>query len=51
MRFLVFLFTILLMLGSCQNPNRIQAQQSSEAAPNLPIVNEDNVQNLSHFQD
>jgi len=36
MRLIVFLFTILLMLFSCQNPSRIQAEQSSEAAPNPP---------------
>ena len=36
MRLLVFLITILMMLFSCQNPSRIQAEHSGEAVPNPP---------------
>ena len=31
-----YLFAVLLMLSSCQNPSRIQAEHFSEAAPNPP---------------
>ena len=36
MNFLGFLFAVLLMLNSCQNPSRIKVEQSSEATPNPP---------------
>ena len=36
MKLLGFLFAVLLMLNSCQNPSRIKVEQSSEATPNPP---------------